>query len=336
MKMSFQKNLFDTDQPGTKLRRFQFLTELLQRYFSGKASAKEKQIVDAWDAQSAWEKHRGKVDDQAMDAACEEVWKNISSQLQFPKKHQALRFQPRTLSRYAAVALLFLVLGGGLFYTIQHYSTPQRYERIADAQIEELTLTDGTKICLNRGSRLSFDAHTYNKRQREVFLEGEAFFEVAKNPEKPFIIHTGKIQTTVRGTSFNVKAYPQLDENVVSVRTGIVEVRYEDHILAILTKDKQLSYNRLTNKAETSEVLGDDAYAWKSGELVLNYANRDELKMRLKQQYGVEVQFKNRALEGIRIKSTFVKGTTLPEVLNTLNALYGVQFSMQEKQITIQ
>jgi transmembrane sensor len=340
--MSPQKNPFDTGQSETRMSRYLFLTQLLQRYFSGKASAKEKQIVDAWDAQSAWEKQQSKVDNRAMDAACEEVWNNISRQLQFRKKHSTFHFQPRALSLYAAVALLFLVLGGGLFYTIQNHSTEQLYERMADAvvqttdvQMKEFSLPDDTKIHLNRGSRLSFNTHTYNDRQREVFLEGEAYFDVTKNPEKPFIIHTGKMQTTVRGTSFNIKAYPQLNENVVSVRTGKVEIRLKDHLLAVLTKDKQMSYNRITNKFETSDVLGDDAAAWKSGELVLNYANRDELKMRLKQQYGVDVQFRNSALDGIRIKFTFVKRTSLHEVLNTLNALYGVTFSMQNKQIII-
>jgi len=87
-----------------------------------------------------------------------------------------------------------------------------------------VTLPDGTVVQLNAGSRLEITEATFNRQKREVWLSGEAFFEVAKNPEKPFIIHTGTMQTTVRGTSFNVKAYGELGENVVSVRNGRVEI----------------------------------------------------------------------------------------------------------------
>ena len=168
-----------------------------------------------------------------------------------------------------------------------------------DAQTKSVVLPDGSRIQMNRGTKFSYATHAFNRRQREVWLEGEAFFEVAKNKEKPFIIHTGTMTTTVRGTSFNVKAYPQLAENVVSVRTGKVEVSNHDQMLAVLVKNKQLAYNRLTNKVETSDAAWEDAAGWREGELMLNYANRDELKLKLKQYYQVDIQFRDNALNGI-------------------------------------
>jgi len=74
----------------SKLDRFRLFVGLLQRYFNGNATQKEKQIIDSWDAQSAWEKHREKVNDRKMDAACDEVWDNISVQLHLEKERKAI------------------------------------------------------------------------------------------------------------------------------------------------------------------------------------------------------------------------------------------------------
>jgi ferric-dicitrate binding protein FerR (iron transport regulator) len=327
----------------SKIERFRLFVGLLQRYFTGQASEKENQIIDVWDAQSAWEKHRKKVDNRKMDTACDEVWDKISTQLHFKKKHRI--FQLSTyLSHYAAVAVIFILLGGSILYYTQHDFTQQKSGLVAqaktlfqttDAQTKSVVLPDGSRIQMNRGTKFSYATHAFNRRQREVWLEGEAFFEVAKNKEKPFIIHTGTMTTTVRGTSFNVKAYPQLAENVVSVRTGKVEVSNHDQMLAVLVKNKQLAYNRLTNKVETSDAAWEDAAGWREGELMLNYANRDELKLKLKQYYQVDIQFRDNALNGIKIKSTFLKSTSLSDVLSTIKALYGIQYSTNGNQVII-
>ena len=326
----------------SKIERFRLFVGLLQRYFTGQASEKENQIIDVWDAQSAWEKHRKKVDNRKMDTACDEVWDKISTQLHFKKKHRI--FQLSTyLSHYAAVAVIFILLGGSILYYTQHDFTQQKSGLVAQRtlfqttndQIRLVILPDGSRIQMNRGTKFSYATHAFNRRQREVWLEGEAFFEVAKNKEKPFIIHTGTMTTTVRGTSFNVKAYPQLAENVVSVRTGKVEVSNHDQMLAVLVKNKQLAYNRLTNKVETSDAAWEDAAGWREGELMLNYANRDELKLKLKQYYQVDIQFRDNALNGIKIKSTFLKSTSLSDVLSTIKALYGIQYSTNGNQVII-
>jgi len=327
----------------SKLERFRLFVGLLQRYFTGQASEKENQIIDSWDAQSAWEKHREKVDNRKMNTACDEVWDKISTQLNFKNKPKTFYLQTY-LRRYAAAAVIFILLGGSILYYTQHDFIQEKLGLVAqaktlfkttDAQTRLVLLPDGSRIQMNRGTKFSYATHAFNQKQREVWLEGEAFFEVAKNKEKPFIIHTGTMQTTVRGTSFNVKAYPQLAENVVSVRTGKVEVTNRNQMLAVLTPNKQLAYNRQTNKAEASDAAWEDAAGWREGELTLNYASRDELKLKLKQYYQVDIQFRDDALNGIKIKSTFLKSTSLSDVLSTIKALYGIQYSMQGNQVII-
>ncbi len=328
----------------SKLERFRLFGGLLRHYFTGKESEKEKQIIDRWDAQSTWEKYREKVSNHNMDAACGEVWDRINSQLNLDKTSKTFRLRPFVL-RYAAAIAFIILLGGGAFY-LNQIGTFSRLDSAAMAQvnvffettntqIKQITLPDGSKIKLNRGTRFSYAQNTFNREQREVWLIGEAFFEVAKNPDKPFIIHTGNMQTTVRGTSFNIKAYPDLKENVVSVLTGKVEVSAQNKVLAMLTPDEQLDYNTATAISQVTCVDAREVAGWQDGALVLNYAGRNELSLRIKQQYNIDTYFRNNALNGIRIKSTFVKGTSLTDVLATIEVLYGVKCKKENNQLII-
>ena len=89
--------------------------------------------------------------------------------------------------------------------------------------INEYTLPDGSVVALNSNSKLVFPKQ-FNGDTREVTIEGEAFFDVKPNPEKPFIINAGKAQIKVVGTSFNVSAYPETETLEVVVKTGKVQV----------------------------------------------------------------------------------------------------------------
>ena len=327
----------------SKLERFRIFVVLLQRYFIGQASEKENQIIDNWNAQSAWEKHREKVDDRKMETACDEVWDKISTQLHFEKKNGVFQL-PTYLSRYAAAAVIFILLSGSILYYTQHDFTQEKSGIVAQAKTSfqtaddqnmKLTLPDGTIIQMNRGTKFSYATHTFNRKQREVWLEGEAFFEVAKNKEKPFIIHTGTMQTTVRGTSFNVKAYPQLAENVVSVRSGKVEVSNRNQMLAVLTKNKQLTFHSTTRHFQTNDMDWENAAGWTDGKLVLCNANVKELQFRIKQTFNANLTIEGSLLEGAMFNSSFNKGTGLKDILERICALYNVHYEVSGNIIRI-
>ena len=88
-----------------------------------------------------------------------------------------------------------------------------------------MLLPDGSTVWLNAGSRLTYDS-LYGTTLREVTLSGEAYFDVVKNPKKPFIIHTGKINIRVLGTVFNVKSYPEEQTIETSLIKGSIEVSF--------------------------------------------------------------------------------------------------------------
>ncbi|MBS1607146.1 MAG: FecR domain-containing protein [Bacteroidetes bacterium] len=127
----------------------------------------------------------------------------------------------------AAAALLMLIAAAPILWLAKEHGVPHPLpvaaaltKRMTErSEYKYLLLPDSTQVWLNASSTLEFPAH-FTTEKREVTLSGEAYFDVRHSERGPFIIHTGKISTTVLGTSFNIKAYPDRQHVIVSVRTG--------------------------------------------------------------------------------------------------------------------
>ncbi len=162
-----------------------------------------------------------------------EKFEELNENLEEGKTLQISYRRPQII-RWAAAVVLFL--GIGWWYLQQNNSKSVIYTELtanaSTALIEKenntdkpllITLSDGSSILLQHGSRLSYPAN-FEGDKREVFLDGEAFFEVAKNPEKPFFVYANELVTKVLGTSFNIKSFKGQKEIQVIVRTGKVSV----------------------------------------------------------------------------------------------------------------
>src|SRR5690606_2859673 len=114
----------------------------------------------------------------------------------------------------------------GIYFTIQ---SPHRENKMVINSVNSnehrlLHLPDGSTVIVGVGSKLNYPSSFDSLRTREVYLEGQAYFDIRHNPQKPFIIHTGKVATTVLGTSFNIKAWPEDQDITVTVTRGKVRV----------------------------------------------------------------------------------------------------------------
>jgi len=324
--------------------------KLFERYLSGEATEKEIKSIENWNAGKYWNRYRRKELDIKLENGCEDVWRHVTKQIveenpeltpgNYPiipeqKKLYTLRFS-KNARKYAAVAAVFIAIAwsGVFFVTYQtlHCDTVLAHQhdktiiQTGITNIRTVVLPDASIIIMNKGTKLTFIKKQFNNKNREVWLEGEAFFDVAKNKEKPFIIHTGTMQTTVRGTSFNIKAYTQTGQNVVSVRTGKVEVRAQNKVLAMLTSNKQIIYNTSKRTSETESIKASDITAWTNGSLVLNNANISELRLRLKQCFNVNLQVNGQALNRAKFNAVFKTGTSLDEVMRTISVLYEIKY----------
>ncbi|RYZ94255.1 MAG: hypothetical protein EOP47_28175, partial [Sphingobacteriaceae bacterium] len=158
------------------------------------------------------------------------------------------RSYTRWLVAASLITVLVMVWVGR--YTILNYLSPVQTLEVAAANgsVSSIVLTDGTKIWLNGGSKLKYP-NTFRGDRREVSVEGEAFFDVTHDADKPFIVRSGEISTQVLGTSFNVKAYADehlLKVNVVSGKVGVLPSGNSgiDFKTIFLTPDQGVVYNK--------------------------------------------------------------------------------------------
>ncbi|WP_405415131.1 FecR family protein [Maribacter sp. Asnod1-A12] len=154
----------------------------------------------------------------------------------------------------------------------------------------DLKLSDGSMVWLNSGSKLVYPA-VFNGKTREVYLEGEAIFEVTHNPNKPFKVLSANQEIEVLGTVFNVSSYKEDALNFTVLKSGSVEINYNDkNIESIKIKPGTLaSYNSNSKKALTQKVNVNDYFSWRDG--FLNFKN-DDLKFimtKLSRYYDVEI-----------------------------------------------
>lgn len=322
-----------------------WLNELFRRYYENQATEKEKQIVESWNPEK-----ESKPDIRFLknDKETEIMWQRIATQLgiqhTFPTSKRT--FFATTFRKYAAVGIILLTVGTAFYFTkttkeqstIQSNLIVKEYFQSGAGERKKMTLPDGSVVYLNSDTKLAVAPALFNKEKREIWLEeGEAFFEVAKNPEKPFIIHNQHLETTVKGTSFNVKAYKELDQTSVSVRSGKVEVRNNNILIAELTKNRQIIYNKRSGKTELGDTHWEDAAGWVEGRLVFRQAGGKEIKLRLQQIYNVHLEIKDNALNEKEtvLNSSFSSEASLKEVLDVISLMADVHYKIINPQEVI-
>ncbi|MHA3790007.1 FecR family protein [Flavobacterium hauense] len=326
------------------------LSFLFQRYINDECNEKElEELLEALNEPMA---------DQHLDTVSLSLWEaikrhetkalTIEAKLELESEARSLVYEAGkskpvyklfnySAFRKIAASVILLICLGGAFYLFETKQTEEKQElevamefyESGARQRKQISLPDGSVIYLNSDTKVGIVTASFDVEKREVWLEeGEAFFEVAKNPEKPFIVHSHNLETTVKGTSFNVKAYKVLDESSVSVRSGKVEVHNNKKLLGILTKDRQIIYNKTDNSFEEQQASWEDAAAWMENRLVMKQANTKELILRMKQHFGVEVEIRHNALDGKLLSCSFNNRVSLKEVLEGIKLLYGIKYDM--------
>jgi len=218
-----------------------------------------------------------------------------------------------------------------------HYVTRETYP----GQRMEFTLPDGSHIILNAGSKLTYP-DKFRNGKRNILLQGEAFFEVARDEEKPFIVQTGHMRTQVLGTSFNIQAYPNENIMRVSVLTGKVAVSlYKDSVdttpsqQQLLTVNEQIYFDKITGVFEKQYVSTAPFVAWTEGKLILRNASFREIAHTLERWYNVRIELNTAAGERCRFTANFGEGTTLRDVLEMLRITNHIQYSIEANSVKL-
>ncbi len=165
-----------------------------------------------------------------------------------------------------------------------------------------IRLPDGTKACLNAGSRLVYPSF-FKERKREVFLIGEGFFEVAPDKEMPFIVQTKDLDVEVVGTKFNLTAYPSDNYIETTLVEGIVTLKEKGYKSLLkeysLEPDQLAVFNRTSSEIKISEVEVINYIAWHEGFLNFESSDLSRIARKLERYYDIKINFDNPML-GVR------------------------------------
>lgn len=200
-----------------------------------------------------------------------------------------------------------------------------------------LTLSDSSVIYLGAESRIQFPEH-FTGAKREVSLEGEAFFEISHNREKPFIVRTGNVETQVLGTSFKIEAFKDR-QLTVSVATGKVSVGYKEDrtlaSLAILTPGKIVRWNPSDSSTEISAIPIEDVKNLKNENLAYTDARLDRIAQDLGRWYNTKIVINDPKMTAYRLSITINGKAPINGALDAITAATGLQYRITKSQITI-
>lgn len=310
------------------------------------------------------------VPDQEQYSNSKLLFDKVRSKINYPepegnrpgKSHKGIR---RLILICAIAAVVLTFLGAGIFF----YSSGSIFKTAKNTVLEltttpsreksKINLTDGTVVTLNSETTLKYPP-SFSGPTREVFLSGEAFFEVAKDHEHPFIVHAGKMSIKVLGTAFNVKSYKNDITSETTLIRGAIEVtlsdRPSDKIIlkpndkfvlktniekkataakrqAIETHDNLKSSYKLSNvtyfKSNDTTVVET---SWVNNKLLFKDEDFGELANKMERWYGVKIKFKTEAVKDYRFTGIFER-ESLEQALTALQMIE--PFSYKEKNQTV-
>jgi len=230
---------------------------------------------------------------------------------------------------WAIAASFLLLMGLSFFFYQSSVNTITKQYATKPGEHAKIMLSDGTKIWLNAGSNLRYPAK-FKGDTREVYLTGEAFFDVAKDKKHPFIIHTDKMDTKVLGTSFNVQAYPDQTTQEVSVLTGRVNVKStvtEENVY--VTPGQKVVFKSQSNKLKAfTDIPVNSISLWRKNIIVFEDAPLPEVIATINRNYNVTIEIGNKNLNNLKI-SAYFKELPVNEVValvcNIINADYKLE-----------
>lgn len=312
---------------------------LLTRYLAAETDVQENSSVEAWVAASdenrkefvslkkAWDTLEKTNPAQEIDIESE--WKH--NQILIRQKNPAARSLP--LYRLVQIAASVVILLGISLAAARYLSTGRVKSGLLETR--EIMLADGSRVTLNAGSTLFYN-HSFNSKDRIVRLQGEGYFEVEKNPEKPFIIQLGMAEIKVLGTSFNVKAYKGAENIEVTVTEGRVSLydTDEEQKQVIATVGEKAEYIKQLKAVKKTVNSNQNYLAWKTK--IANFQNDSLVNVisTLKNMYHKDFILSNEALSACTITARF-ENKDMESVLHILESTLDITIEQDHDRFVI-
>lgn len=306
------------------------LLKLIQKYNRGEATPEEelflKNYYDLFRSEPDVLSGYNEENKAALKAGMYKVIAEKISAAEPGNKRGRTIGKPFMIKMAVAASLLVACITAVFYFhhipeTIKPAPVPVRQKR----ENQLVYLPDGSKVIVSWGSKFYCSA-LFGSGKREVYLEGQAYFDICHDAARPFIVHTGKLATTVLGTAFTVKAIPGEEEITVTVTRGRVKISDEKKTLALITPGKQIIYYKKADSSVRRSVDVNSRPDWKEQDLQVNNVTVEEAAQLLEERFGVPITVTDSTIKNNRFTTVFLTSESLEQILKSVcefnNAIY--------------
>jgi len=330
-----------------------YFIKLLHRYQNGDILKEEQQFLESYynlyqnepnvfNSMNLEEKNQLEIEIR------ETVWRNVSKEEK--TKVKIISINKRFL-KVGAVAAVIIGIICSLFLFYNQSKDKQTSEvafrlnsteksvngeiNLHEKENRVIFLPDGSTVYLSPGSKLNYPSTFDGTKKREVYLQGEAFFDIKHNATRPFVVHSGKVETTVLGTAFNIKAEPSEKDITVTVTRGKVRISDSYKTLGIITPQQQITYNTERETCTLSRVTNNSYLDWKSNDLFIDNLTIAEASKLLEEQYKIKIIIKDSSIREQRFTTTFSKNENLETAIKSISVFNGLSYSINREKSTV-
>ena len=328
------------------------LYKLVAREISGEASQKDKERVAEWknssrkafeeyaDLKRIWEKRYFEEEDielVSQKEANEQIWESVFEQ---EEKKRYKTIDGSIFKKKAAELIIFCTAAFVLYFVVENTENeiPQIIhinKQTLPGQKSTIPLPDGSIVYLNSGSSI-FYRSDYNENLRIIELEGQAFFDIFKDKEKPFIVKCRELEVEALGTSFDVNGY-SVESIQVSLLSGSVKLsvpKMQEGKSFILNPGEYSIVDKEYNLINKGNFNPYEVLAWKEGRLIFKDASLQEIIPKLEMWYGVKIENQMNQLSKKHFNSTFER-ENLDNILQNMGLSMGFTHKIQGNIVTL-
>ena len=274
-------------------------------------------------------------DEVDVDGEWERLFSSIEKKTISKMKTRRLFLQ---YMKYAAAVLLGIGISLSTLYLTnqENLSTVGNYKLVTSkGEKSYLQLPDGTKVWLNSCTTLEY-AENYGHSNRNIYLDGEAYFEVAKNKDLPFVVKANGIDVKAIGTAFNVSAYMEDSQLTTTLFNGKVAVQPTLTKQEVLLEPNQVAvYDKSRNKIEVVPYDKKLFAQWRGGFLSFEMMYLQDITKLLERNYNVVFRYENQGIKKLRFSGSFRNNEDLSEILNVIKTNTGIRYQILKDTIVI-
>ena len=193
-----------------------------------------------------------------------------------------------------------------------------------------LTLSDGTRVWLNAETELRYPVQ-FNGKERVVYLKGEAYFEVSKNKEKPFLVQVDDMSVKVYGTEFNVNTYNKIETVLVTGSVGMNQGGKE----VLLKPNQKGVFDQVSGKITVEDVDVLAYVSWKNGDFIFRNESLNSIMDKLSRWYGLEVLYQDAGLQDVRLSGNLKRYKDVRELFVSFEKISDARFKVQGNKVIV-